>query len=122
MGPDNSGHDHALISTNGGEGFSENSAKEYKKDKIEEKDPVFANTLYLVPKLEKQTFLGLQGNNYGGYYSFNTGGYTGAWDDSGKLAVLHQKELVLNAEDTANFLSGISMLRNMVQLKVTLIV
>lgn len=41
-----------------------------------------------------------------------TGGYTGDWGDtSGKLAVLHQKELVLNADDTKNFLSGVSILR-----------
>ena len=42
-----------------------------------------------------------------------TGGYTGSWDDSGRLAVLHQKELVLNADDTKNFLSGIQMIRDM---------
>jgi hypothetical protein len=33
------------------------------------------------------------GNNLKG---FNTGGYTGAWGPEGKLAVLHEKELVLN--------------------------
>ena len=46
--------------------------------------------------------------------TFKTGGYTGSWgDDSGRLAVLHQKELVLNADDTKNFLSGIKMMRDM---------
>lgn len=40
-----------------------------------------------------------------------TGMYTGEWGDSGRLAVLHQKELVLNAHDTENFLDGISILR-----------
>ena len=46
--------------------------------------------------------------------SFATGGYTGTWgDDEGRLAMLHQKELVLNAEDTENLLSGISMIRDM---------
>ena len=47
---------------------------------------------------------------------FASGGYTGEWnsgDSDGRLAVLHQKELVLNKDDTANFLSGISMLRDM---------
>jgi len=29
-----------------------------------------------------------------------TGGYTGEWSNDGRLAFLHQKELVLNAEDT----------------------
>jgi hypothetical protein len=36
--------------------------------------------------------------------TFDTGGYTGEWDSSGRLAVLHQKEIVLNAHDTENFL------------------
>lgn len=47
--------------------------------------------------------------------TFATGGYTGEWGNSGKLAMLHQKELVLNAEDTKNFLAGIEILRDVVQ-------
>lgn len=44
---------------------------------------------------------------------FDTGGYTGEWDNkSGKLAVLHQKELVLNEEDTKNMLNAVNILRN----------
>lgn len=46
---------------------------------------------------------------------YDTGGYTGEWGNSGKLAMLHQKELVLNAEDTKNFLAGIEILRDVVQ-------
>lgn len=42
---------------------------------------------------------------------FKTGGYTGSWGDSGKLAMLHEKELVLNKEDTQNMLSSIKMVR-----------
>lgn len=41
-----------------------------------------------------------------------TGGYTGEWGNSGRLAILHQKELVLNADDTSNFLSAIEMVRD----------
>ena len=44
--------------------------------------------------------------------SFDTGGYTGSWDSSGRLAMLHQKEIVLNAHDTENFLAGIDILRS----------
>ena len=40
-----------------------------------------------------------------------TGGYTGSWGPEGRLAVLHEKELVLNAEDTKNFLSATQILR-----------
>ena len=42
-----------------------------------------------------------------------TGMYTGDWgDNSGKLAVLHEKELVLNADDTKNILSAVDMIRS----------
>ena len=42
---------------------------------------------------------------------FDTGGYTGEWGPNGKLAVLHEKEIVLNATDTQNLLSIVEMLR-----------
>ena len=44
--------------------------------------------------------------------SYATGGYTGSWGSEGRLAVLHQKELVLNAADTENFLSAINIVRD----------
>ncbi len=44
-------------------------------------------------------------------YSFNTGGYTGEWDNSGRLAILHQKELVLNKDDTENILNAVEFVR-----------
>ena len=43
---------------------------------------------------------------------FDTGGYTGSWGPEGKLAVLHQKELILNAMDTENILSAVSLVRD----------
>lgn len=43
---------------------------------------------------------------------FDTGGYTGDWGTSdGKIAVLHQKELVLNADDTENMLQTVDIVR-----------
>lgn len=45
--------------------------------------------------------------------SYDTGGYTGNWGNSGKLAMLHSKELVLNANDTANMLTAIQITRAM---------
>ena len=46
---------------------------------------------------------------------FATGGYTGDWEGSyGKLAMLHQKELVLNANDTENFLQAMDILDKIV--------
>lgn len=66
-----------------------------------------------------------QAYRYGGY---DTGGYTGIFADTGmytgewpngstrangKLAFLHQKELVLNAHDTENFLDAIEIVRSL---------
>ena len=47
------------------------------------------------------------------YFSYDTGGYTGSWGPEGRLAMLHQKEIVLNAHDTENLLSIVSMVRDM---------
>lgn len=49
-------------------------------------------------------------------FGFDTGGYTGTWGPEGRLAMLHQKELVLNAEDTENFLSALGILHSIVDM------
>lgn len=52
---------------------------------------------------------------------FDTGGYTGEWNDGiaalreGKLAFLHQKELVLNENDTNNILKAVNLVRQITQ-------
>lgn len=48
--------------------------------------------------------------------SFATGGFTGAWGPEGKLAFLHEKELVLNQDDTSNLLKTISFIREIVSM------
>ena len=40
-----------------------------------------------------------------------TGMYTGEWGNEGKLAILHEKELVLNKEDTSNILNAVAAVR-----------
>jgi hypothetical protein len=45
---------------------------------------------------------------------YDTGGYTGAWGPEGRLAMLHQKEIVLNAHDTKNLLDTVSIVRSIV--------
>ena len=47
-----------------------------------------------------------------GYLFFDTGGYTGSWGPEGRVAMLHQKEIVLNAQDTENFLAAINIVRD----------
>lgn len=44
---------------------------------------------------------------------FDTGGYTGEWGPEGRLAMLHQKEIILNAHDTENILTIVDMVRQM---------
>ena len=52
---------------------------------------------------------------------YDTGGYTGSWSDgdkdakNGKLAYLHQKELVLNESDTKNLLNAVDIVRQLTQ-------
>jgi hypothetical protein len=49
-------------------------------------------------------------------FGFRTGGYTGAWGPEGKMAMVHEKELVLNADDTINFLAGVNILREIAKM------
>lgn len=60
------------------------------------------------------------GFDIGDILTFKTGGYTGNWSgnqglqedkDRGKLAVLHQKEMVLNKQDTQNLLDAVKINR-----------
>jgi hypothetical protein len=48
----------------------------------------------------------------GGAKRFASGGYTGEWGSEGKLAILDQKELVLNQMDTSNILKAVNLVRN----------
>ena len=52
-------------------------------------------------------------SNQGHVTKFATGGYTGEWGDEGKIAMLHEKELVLNADDTKNILGVVSFVRDL---------
>lgn len=47
-----------------------------------------------------------------GIMGFDTGGYTGDFNDA-KLAFVHQKELILNPEDTKNILSAVNAVREL---------
>ena len=61
-------------------------------------------------------------NRSGYLFQAKTGGYTGNWpmsqgdgldSDNGRLGILHQKELVLNASDTENILDAVKIVRSM---------
>ena len=54
----------------------------------------------------------IAGGEYYKKYYYDSGGYTGNWHSTeGRPAILHQKELVLNENDTKNFLEGTHILR-----------
>ena len=58
------------------------------------------------------------GGYTGAFQYADTGMYTGQWANgsiraNGRLAFLHQKELVLNAHDTENFLQAVDIVRNL---------
>lgn len=44
---------------------------------------------------------------------YDTGGYTGSWGNEGRWALLHEKELVLNKNDTSNLLTTITLLHDL---------
>ena len=45
--------------------------------------------------------------------ALDTGGYTGIWGSEGRLATLHEKELVLNKQDTINILQAVDIVRSL---------
>lgn len=45
-----------------------------------------------------------------------TGGYTGAFGPEGRMAILHEKELVLNKADTQNLLTTVSFVRDLTRM------
>ena len=45
------------------------------------------------------------------FEGLDTGGYTGEWGAGGRLALLHEKELVLNQVDTENILQAVDLAR-----------
>lgn len=51
-----------------------------------------------------------------GLPTFKSGGYTGSWGPSGKLAIIHEKELILNQDDTNSL---VNIIRDYGKLKST---
>lgn len=45
---------------------------------------------------------------------YDTGGYTGSWGNEGRWALLHEKELVLNKNDTSNLLTTVTLLHDLI--------
>lgn len=73
------------------------------------------NKLY-VPELGKWVSDETVGSDYDKKHRkvtyFDTGGYTGEWGNEGRWAMLHEKEIILNKNDTSNLLSAIGIIRD----------
>lgn len=65
--------------------------------------------------IELQKYRYQTSTGWHGLVPFDTGGYTGAWGSEGRLAMLHEKELVLNKMDTANLLASVEIVRSIAQ-------
>ena len=71
------------------------------------------------PGWHRNDVAGYSSGGYTGRWQYaDTGMYTGEWPDgssrrNGRLAWLHQKELVLNAHDTENFLDAMQIVRQL---------
>lgn len=63
--------------------------------------------------LKSGSFLDYSNSTNGRIMKYATGGYTGDWGSDGRLAILHQKELVLNQEDTKNMLAAVQSIREL---------
>lgn len=63
--------------------------------------------------LKSGSFLDYSNSTSGRIKKYASGGYTGDWGSDGRLAVLHQKELVLNQEDTKNMLAAVQSIREL---------
>ena len=60
---------------------------------------------------------GTSGISYGDQHKFakyDTGGYTGEWGPEGKWAMLHEKELILNKDQTSDFLNSLEIMSHIV--------
>ena len=84
-----------------------------------EHDQAYWDNMYQTnPAQYRQEWWVLSGGYTGRWQSGLTGMYTGEWPSgsvgrNGRLAFLHQKELVLNAHDTENFLDAMKIVRQL---------
>lgn len=76
------------------------------------KDQAVTDYVDMLVKDNKKYFYDANGNIIA-ITSMASGGYTGAWGPGGRLAVLHEKELVLNAQDTENILTAANVIRQL---------
>jgi hypothetical protein len=95
--------------------LAELQAKEYKKIGVGSGNRQ-NNTYSISRNTQKKNYIAKYGNGGLILKSYDTGGYTGDWGSTdGRLALLHQKELVLNEADTTNILTAVQSVRDLVK-------
>lgn len=91
----------------------------FKKGKFDTVFHSFGNTHgfpYVITATDDKSKTGwITQKDYNTLTSLDTGGYTGNWGPYGKLAMLHEKELILNKDDTENFLASMGILERILQ-------
>lgn len=94
---------------------SKSNDKEKYKKQLEDAILLYNEFKSIVDRLYDVSDTNMPKSKYGDKAtSMDTGGYTGEWGSSGKFAMLHEKELVLNKGDTENFLEAIGISRDLV--------
>lgn len=98
-------------------GGKDYSGKEFRKLSSEEKKEILKDPNgYINVSGKKVSFddaLTLSDKQLQDKYGFETGGYTGNFGKQGKLAFLHEKELILNKVDTENILNAVKLSRQL---------
>lgn len=89
---------------------------------LSEREKAYVKALYefFVSKLngaDLKHLTAFAADGYSVLSSFDTGGYTGEWGPDGRLAMLHEKEIVLNKDDTENFLYALDAARAVLALE-----
>lgn len=99
------------------------AANEFENKFMEKYEPIISrNEQFIIAlnealdALNRKEFVQGQLLPYIGSYidpsSFASGGFTGTWGSGGRLAVLHEKENVFNADDTHRLLNAANILRS----------
>ena len=118
----NKGLQNYYVSRYGAKGYTSVGTAVQSLEAIEKSGSSFADDLVLT-YINGKYYIASKNKNssynvgWRAYEAYDTGGYTGDWSDgSGKLAMLHSKEIVLNKEDTANLLSAVESVRSITSL------
>ena len=111
-----------IVYTSGGVYTKENNIKELGKDSNNYTRYDYKDRNKVYTKIERDGGLDFRGmpsyilkDKIMRSEAFDTGGYTGEWGPEGKLAWLHQKELVLNATQTEDLLMTMELLDSIIK-------